>query len=167
WLLFFDNADDPSIDLNSYFPLCHHGNILITSRNPGLRVYAGAHCLVSDMEESESAELLLKTAAEEDTPQNKMIALKIVKELFYLPLAIIQAGAFISKSGALNSYLALYATNRARLLSEKPVQSHDNYVLTVYTTWRISFARLTPPAVTLLQLCSFLHYKGISEKIFQ
>jgi hypothetical protein len=79
WLLFFDNADDPSIDLNSYFPLCHHGNILITSRNPGLRVYAGAHCLVSDMEESESAELLLKTAAEEDTPQNKMIALKIVK----------------------------------------------------------------------------------------
>lgn len=79
WLLFFDNADDPRIDLNSYFPLCHHGNILITSRNPGLQVYAGAHCLVSDMEESESAELLLKTAAEEDTPQNKMIALKIVK----------------------------------------------------------------------------------------
>jgi hypothetical protein len=79
WLLFFDNADDPGIDLNSYFPLCNHGNILITSRNPGLRVYAGADCLVSDMEESESAELLLKTAAKEDTAKNRRIALDIGK----------------------------------------------------------------------------------------
>ncbi|KAJ7328347.1 hypothetical protein DFH08DRAFT_815846 [Mycena albidolilacea] len=166
WLLFFDNADDPRIDLNSYFPLCNHGNLLITSRNPGLQVYAGADFLVSDMEESESAELLLKTAAKEDTAKNRRIALDIVKELSYLPLAIIQAGAFISKSGALNSYLALYKIHRTRLLSEKPAQSHDNYGSTVYTTWQLSFGQLTSPAVTLLQICSFLHHKNISEKIF-
>jgi hypothetical protein len=51
--------------------------------------------------------------------------------LWYLPLAIIQAGAFISKSGALDSYLALYAKNRDRLLREKPAQSHDDYAWTV------------------------------------
>ncbi|KAJ7328270.1 P-loop containing nucleoside triphosphate hydrolase protein, partial [Mycena albidolilacea] len=79
WLLFFDNADDPRIDLNSYFPLCNHGNILITSRNPGLQVYAGADCPVSDMEESESAELLLKIAAKEDTAKNRRIARDIMK----------------------------------------------------------------------------------------
>ncbi|KAJ7690399.1 hypothetical protein B0H17DRAFT_591861 [Mycena rosella] len=47
-----------------------------------------------------------------------------------------------------------------------PAQTHDDYGLTVYTTWKISFKELTPPAATLLQLCSFLHHQGISEQIF-
>ncbi|KAJ7104973.1 hypothetical protein C8R44DRAFT_715624 [Mycena epipterygia] len=184
WLLIFDNADDPKINLHNYFPRCKHGNILITSRNPALAVHAGAHTVVSDMEETDSVELLLKSAAQDSTPQNQEVATEIVKvslsfpnlklisipnmfqELCYFPLAIIQAGAFISKSGALDSYLALYSANRVRLLSEKPTQTHDDYASTVYTTWQISFEQLTPPAATLLQLCSFLHHQGISEKIF-
>ncbi|KAJ7451924.1 P-loop containing nucleoside triphosphate hydrolase protein, partial [Mycena latifolia] len=163
WLLLFDNADDPKINLHKFFPQCTHGNILITSRNPGLRVYAGSHALVSDMEETDAGELLLKSAAVATTPANKDIAAEI---LCYLPLAIIQAGAFISQSGELDRYLELYMENRARLLSEKPVQSHDNYAWTVYTTWQISFDQLSKLAATFLQLCSFLHHEGISEAIF-
>ncbi|KAF8143480.1 P-loop containing nucleoside triphosphate hydrolase protein [Mycena galopus ATCC 62051] len=176
WLLFFDNADDPQINLNEYFPKCNHGSILITSRNPGLGVHAGAHALVSDMEETEAVELLLKSAAQEITLKNKDIAADIVKvspsvhtiihALWYFPLAIIQAGAFIAKSGVLSSYLTLYTANRARLLSEKPTQSHDEYAWTVYTTWQMSFEKLSKPARKLLQLCSFLHHQGISEQIF-
>ncbi|KAJ6503146.1 hypothetical protein DFH09DRAFT_1289496 [Mycena vulgaris] len=166
WLLFFDNADDPNINLNNYFPRCKHGNILITSRNPRLRVYAGSDSLVSNMEEMDAVELLLKSAAQPLTPGNKEIATEIVQTLYYFPLAIIQAGAFISKSGALSSYLQIYAQNQARLLSEQPDQSHDNYAQTVYTTWQISFKQLSMPAATLLQLCSFLHHTGISEDIF-
>ncbi|KAJ6555646.1 P-loop containing nucleoside triphosphate hydrolase protein, partial [Mycena vulgaris] len=167
WLLFFDNADDLKINLNKFFPHCKHGNILITSRNPRLRAYAGSHSLVSDMEEPDAVALLLKSCAEEElTPRNKELATDIVKALYYLPLAIIQAGAFILKSGALSSYLNLYSENQARLLSEQPDQSHDDYAWTVYTTWQISFDQLSKPAVTLLQLCSFLHHKGISEEIF-
>ncbi|KAJ6547782.1 hypothetical protein DFH09DRAFT_1505737 [Mycena vulgaris] len=166
WLLLFDNADDPQINLNKFFPQCKHGNILITSRNPRLRTYAGSHSLISDMEEPDAVALLLKSCAEETTPRNKELATDIVKALYYLPLAIIQAGAFISKSGALSSYLKLYSENQARLLSEPPDQSHDDYAQTVYTTWQISFERLSKPAATLLQLCSFLHHNGISEEIF-
>ncbi|KAJ7496345.1 P-loop containing nucleoside triphosphate hydrolase protein [Mycena galericulata] len=166
WLLFFDNADDPKINLNQYFPKCSHGNILITSRNPGLSVYAGAHSLVSDMEKSDAIVLLLASAVQEITPKNEEVAAEIVKALWYLPLAIIQAGAFIAKSGALNTYLALYTKNRERLLSEKPTQSHDDYAWTVYTTWQISFEQLSQPATTLLQVCSFLHHQGIYEGIF-
>ncbi|KAJ7119257.1 hypothetical protein C8R43DRAFT_933933 [Mycena crocata] len=166
WLLFLDNADDPKINLNNFFPKCNHGNIVITSRNPGLRVYAGAHSLVSDMDEADAVKLLLKSASEEPTDTNTGIAVKIVKALFYMPLAIIQAGAFISQSGALENYLELYATNRTRLLSEKPAQSHDDYAWTVYTTWQISFDQLSLPAATLLQLCAFLHHQGIFEEIF-
>ncbi|KAJ7484121.1 hypothetical protein FB451DRAFT_1363721 [Mycena latifolia] len=167
WLLFFDNADDPKINLNNYLPQCSHGNILITSRNPGLCVYASSHCVVSDMEEEDAVDLLLTSAAQDITDYNKDVAAQIVKVLHYLPLAIIQAGAFISKSGNLGSYLALYEHNKARLLTERPVQTHDNYAWTVYTTWQISFEQLSEQAKTFLKLCSFLHYHGISENIFK
>ncbi|KAJ7108904.1 hypothetical protein C8R43DRAFT_1079913 [Mycena crocata] len=167
WLLFFDNADDPKINLNKFFPQGKHGNILITSRNPGLRVYAGSHSLVSDMEETDAVKLLLRSAAEEESDENQNIAAEIVKTLYYLPLAIIQAGGFISESGALGSYLELYATNKAKLLSERPAQSHDDYAWTVYTTWQISFEQLSKPAAMLLRLCSCLHHQGISEDIFK
>ncbi|KAJ7640613.1 hypothetical protein B0H17DRAFT_1275719 [Mycena rosella] len=165
-MLLFDNADDPSIDLHRFFPPCTHGNILITSRNPGLRVYAGSHSLVSDMEELDAVELLLTSAGENVTSGNRVIAADIVKTLWYLPLAIIQAGAFISKSGALDRYLDLYKDNRARLLREQPSQSHADYASTVYTTWQISFDRLSKPAKTLLQLWSFLHHEGIPRTYF-
>ncbi|KAF7347053.1 FabD/lysophospholipase-like protein [Mycena venus] len=98
WLLFMDNADNPSINLNDFIPQCNHGNIIITSRNPGLRVYAGSHSLVSDMEEEDAVALLLKSAAQQATSGTEQIATEIVKALYYLPLAIVQVGAFISKS---------------------------------------------------------------------
>ncbi|KAJ6472955.1 hypothetical protein DFH09DRAFT_1293848 [Mycena vulgaris] len=167
WLLFFDNADDPKINLNDYFPQCTHGNILITSRNPGLCVYAASHYHVSDMEETDAMDLLLRSAALDITDHNKLTATRIVKVLCYLPLAIIQAGAFISRSGSLDSYLDLYEQNQTRLLSQKPTQAHDNYAWTVFTTWQISFDQLSQKAQTFLQLCSFLHYQGISEEIFK
>ena len=79
WLVLFDNADDPKINLNSFFPQCKHGNILITSRNPGLCVYAGSHALISDMEEPDAVDLLLTSAAQEFTTSNKDMAVEIVK----------------------------------------------------------------------------------------
>ncbi|KAJ7081506.1 P-loop containing nucleoside triphosphate hydrolase protein, partial [Mycena epipterygia] len=167
WLLFFDNADDPKINLNDYFPQCDHGNIIITSRNPGLVVHASAHSVISDMEEIDAVDLLLRSAGEEATDDKKTAAVQIVKVLHYLPLAIVQAGAFISKSGDLDSYQALYEQNQARLLSQKPAQSHDNYAWTIYTTWQISFNQLSPPAAMFLQLCSLLRHQGISEQIFK
>ncbi|KAF7362774.1 FabD/lysophospholipase-like protein [Mycena venus] len=166
WLLFFDNADDPSINLNDFIPQCNHGNIIITTRNPRLRVYAGSHSHVSDMEVEDAVALLLKSAAKEATTSTEQTATEIVKALHYLPLAIVQAGAFISKSQDLNSYLALYTKNQAKLLRKKPSQSHDCYAWTVYTTWQMSFAQLTPLAAMFLQHCSFLHHNGISEDIF-
>ncbi|KAJ7312647.1 hypothetical protein DFH08DRAFT_822090 [Mycena albidolilacea] len=155
WLLVLDNADDPNINLQDFIPECEHGNIIITSRNPRLCVYAGSDSLVSDMEEADAMALLLKTAGQKATAHKEQIAAEIVK-----------AGAFISKSRNLGNYLQLYATNQARLLSEKPVQSQEHYKQPVYTTWQMSFDRLSPLAAMLLQHCSFLHFNGISEAIF-
>jgi hypothetical protein len=79
WLLFYDNADDPKIGLNRFIPQCNHGNIIITTRNPALRSYAGAHFAVSDMEETDAVALLLKSAGEDISSASEKIATGIVK----------------------------------------------------------------------------------------
>ncbi|KAJ6483175.1 hypothetical protein C8R45DRAFT_1148951, partial [Mycena sanguinolenta] len=165
WLLFFDNADDPEINLGRFFAKCSQGNVIITTRNPSLRFY-GAHSQVSDMEESDAVALLLLRACQQHTPANELLAAEIVKELAYLPLAIIQAGAFILESGSLDTFLNLYKDHQTELLKTKPAQGHEDYPWTVYTTWQMSFDKLSKPAATFLLLCSFLNRDGITEDIF-
>ncbi|KAJ7862708.1 hypothetical protein B0H13DRAFT_1638541, partial [Mycena leptocephala] len=64
WMLLFDNADDPSIDLFHFFPRCTHGNIIITSRNPQLAVHGPrSHSRVGDMDETDAIDLLLVSAS--------------------------------------------------------------------------------------------------------
>jgi hypothetical protein len=80
WLLIFDNADDPKLNLFNFFPQSTRGNILITSRNPQLRVHApDAHHKISDLEEEAAVQLLLASAAEPATSENEMLAAGIVK----------------------------------------------------------------------------------------
>ncbi|KAJ6459253.1 hypothetical protein C8R45DRAFT_1221413 [Mycena sanguinolenta] len=165
WLLFFDNADDPEINLNQFIPRCNHGNIIITSRNPNVRMYGG-NSEVSDMEESDAVALLLKSSQQVVSASNALLAQDIVKALWYFPLAIVQAGAFILEAGTLETYLDLFLKNRTELLKKQSSQRHDDYAWAVYTAWEMSFSKLSPIAVMFLQLCSFIHWDDISEDIF-
>ena len=47
------------------------------------------------------------------------------------------------------------------------MQKSNDYKWTVYTTWTISFQRLSAQSAKFLQLCAYLHHDGISEAIFQ
>jgi len=168
WLLLLDNADDTEVNLRDFFPTCYHGNILITSRNPETCDHAPrSNCKVSDMEPHDAIDLLLTVARKEPTDEAQNLATPIVQELGYLALAIVQAGAYISKSCSLARYLQIYRKHRDELLEHYHVQKTDDYKWTAYTTWQISFEKLSSRAATFLQLCAFLHHKGISEGIFQ
>jgi hypothetical protein len=89
------------------------------------------------------------------------------QELEYFALAVKQAGAFVLVSDDLSGYLALYKKHHKKLLQETWLQRTNNYEQSVYTTWQISYDRLTPLARTFLQHCALLHYDGISEDIFR
>ncbi|KAF7345873.1 FabD/lysophospholipase-like protein [Mycena venus] len=104
WMLLFDNADDPTIDLFPFFPRCTHGNIIITSRNPQLAEHGPrSHSRVGDMDETDAIDLLLLRAVKEKTIEITQRASEIVKELSYLPLAIIQADSLILDTGTIKS----------------------------------------------------------------
>jgi hypothetical protein len=84
WILLFDNADDPNIDLFHFFPKCTHGNIIITSRNPQLAAHAPrSHSKVGDMDETSAIDLLLLRAVQEPTTETTERASEIVK-VFHL-----------------------------------------------------------------------------------
>jgi hypothetical protein len=168
WLLLFDNADNTTVNLRDFFPTCYHRNILITSQNPETCNHAPrSNCKVSDMEPHDAIDLLLTMARKQPTDHAQELAAPIVQELGYLALAIVQAGAYISKSCSLARYLQIYQKHRAQLLEHHDVQRTDDYKWTAYTTWQISFEKLSCWAATFLQFCAFLHRKSISEEIFR
>ncbi|KAJ7438604.1 hypothetical protein FB451DRAFT_159273 [Mycena latifolia] len=168
WLIVFNNADDINLNLGQYFPSGSHGNILVTSRNPDLGQLAQATQKIEQMALEEAIDLLLSAAGYDIMEvANRDVAKRIVQKLHCLPLAVAQAGAYISSSRGLQKYLDLYeqTASRIQLLHQKPPQSE--YGWSVYATWQISFENVSSQARDLLELCSFIHHDGITEGLFQ
>ncbi|KAJ7073167.1 hypothetical protein C8F01DRAFT_973066, partial [Mycena amicta] len=67
----------------------------------------------------------------------------------------------------MSEFIPIYQQNKSKILSKTPDQSSGDYKLSVYTTWQMSFAQLSSKAAQFLQLCSFIHFEGIREDIFQ
>ena len=170
WLIFFDNADDPSISLGEYIPHCSHGYIIITSRNPETRRYAPhSHYNVTGLEPNDAMCLLLHSSLVQPDSDDQKYADILLKEVECLALAIVQAGAFVANSPGMTfkKYLEIYKKNKDKLLLENPKQKVDNYAWRVYTTWQISFQQLSPTAAKLLQICAFWHHDIIPAVLFQ
>src|SRR5437016_11560210 len=83
WLLFFDNADDVQLNLGKFFPKCRFGNILVTTRNPQLSIYAeeGADAKIANMNPEDAKCLLMKVSRADKRNENEKLAALIVKVL--------------------------------------------------------------------------------------
>ena len=163
-----DNADDPEINLQQFFPRCAHGNIIITSRNRDCRRHApDSNVHVSGMDTHDAVELLLRSAMLEGSARNRDTAASICQELGYHALAIAQAGAYISQACSLDDFLKIYHEDRAKLLQRRTVQASGDYKWSVYTTWEMSVDKLSSTAATLLRLCAFIHHDGIRRAMFE
>ena len=132
YVIIFDNADSLSpAELEAYLPPGRGRNILITSRNFTMRNLTSPEnsLEVTEMEENDAIELLLKASCLDPSSMKfQAEASKIVNELFCLPLAIDQAGAYIA-SGAttIGSYLAKYFEHRKMLLSHSEFSGASKY----------------------------------------
>ncbi|KAE8158938.1 hypothetical protein BDV40DRAFT_307408 [Aspergillus tamarii] len=181
WLLIFDNIDDlDSFDIRSYLPSSQHGNILITSRRTDVSGYWKS-IEVEKMSENEAKSLLAKSSGFSGN-MNEEVSLELLHLLGHFPLAIEQAGAYISVqhkflphesdlySQALQRYINEYHLNAERLLKHKRPQSIWDYRNdTILTTWEVSLQRIEidiPEASELLLLCGFLSNNDIFEELF-
>ncbi|KAG8718403.1 hypothetical protein FRC09_012712 [Ceratobasidium sp. 395] len=171
WLIVYNNADDTSMNLRSYFPACSYGSILVTPRNRGvanLASGADGRCHVAKMSQDEAVELLAKAAALTGDVDPSAVAL--IEMLGCFPLAIVQAGAYIQTNMcSIQDYLEIYRISRGQILEDyaNEIQKADDYELTVYATWQVSYQQLSPLAKQLYGYLAFMHHDHIVEDIFR
>ncbi|KAF6223218.1 hypothetical protein HO133_000060 [Letharia lupina] len=176
WILIIDNADNPDIDYAIFFPSGEKGNILLTTRNQQCCAHAtvGREDL-DHLDLQDATSLLFKAAgiAESSRGDNHKAAEKVVQDLSYHTLAIVQAGAFIKlRFCSLEEYPILFKEEAEKLLNYRPIQAQSTYG-SVFATFEISATHLgssqdqnAANALSLLPLLGFFHFQEIPVLMF-
>uniref|UniRef100_A0A093V351 Regulatory protein AfsR n=1 Tax=Talaromyces marneffei PM1 TaxID=1077442 RepID=A0A093V351_TALMA len=131
WLLVLDNADNPEVDYQQYFPTSTSGIVILTSRNVDCQQYATAKWISLDgLPHDEACELLLQAAR---VPYHRHQVLKddasiVVDLLASHPFALIQAGSYVSRGHCtLKDYAKAYSQHRKRLLTFRSFQTQSRH----------------------------------------
>ena len=161
WLLVFDNADELDIWMSEAgntpgsarridcLPKSKHGSILFTTRNQQAAVkLAGKNVLSIDkMDKVVAKHLLEKSLIHQDLTDSEDTA-KLLQLLTFLPLAIVQASAYINENGTtIPMYAALLQDteqNIIDILSEEFEDEgrYEDIKNPIATTWLISFDQI-------------------------
>ncbi|KAF8600373.1 FabD/lysophospholipase-like protein [Ceratobasidium sp. AG-I] len=171
WLLVLNNADDPKLNLQQFFPKCAHGDILVTTRNQEMRTHTrgtGHFCRVGGMLPEDARELMLKVSPAEGEQDAVGIANTLAEQFGYFALAIVQAGAYMHTTECgLAEYLKIFQKARSEVLRRGLIQQQDDHELSLFTSWEVSHRQLSPRSTQLLHIMSFFHHEGVAETIFE
>ncbi|KAI9781791.1 MAG: hypothetical protein M1816_002181 [Peltula sp. TS41687] len=183
WLIVFDNYDQPRDfkNVTEYIPQGGTGAILFTSRH-GDSERLGFTVRLTRMTEDEGLRLLFQSKLEMNA-ENVLEGTKIIQTLGFLPLAIDQAGAYISaRKLPLRQFLKHYDERRDVVLKHTPSfweyrrrlgEGKDETLLNVFTTWELSFQHISDSEEVrariehFLTLSAFLDFTNISEDLFR
>ena len=183
WLMIVDNVDTDvviemqkekeKVSLASLLPQTDYGAILITSRNADVaRSLVGREkdiIAVGTMSEDEAVQLLGNNLGDRSMDG----AIRLVNTLGCIPLAIVQAAAYINRLGprmSVTKYLGELKTieKQAQLLYKTAIdlRRDEQASNSVFITWQISFDHIRqkrPWAAYLLSFMSFFNRQGIPE----
>lgn len=191
WLMILDNADDghiffpPSqpacgeaqvVPLVKYMPRSLNGFVLITTRDNRVgRDLTGRESLPIMPFDQLQARHLLRLKLPDAQPIEEEIA-ELMRELGFLPLAITQAAAFISRNGiSVKEYLGLLKQDDAELAAllaqDIPDLRRDFQASSsVLQTWKLSFdhiQRQCPRAAQMLCLMAFFERQAVPKFLLQ
>jgi hypothetical protein len=187
-LLVFDNADDIEMwiakpgskrepkHLIEYLPKAKQGSIVFTTRNRKIAVKLAQQNVIEvpEMDEPMAIQLLQKCLVNQDLVNNKQDMKVLLKQLTYLPLAIVQAAAYINENGiALADYLSLLADQEEEVIDLLSEEFEDdgrywNAKNPVAKTWLISFEQIRqrdPLAADFLSFMACVDPKDIPQSL--
>ncbi|KAK5651031.1 hypothetical protein OQA88_1504 [Cercophora sp. LCS_1] len=191
WVMILDSADDRDVLYNTtsgdarngrsfaaYLPQSRNGSIIITTRNKDLASSLARRrqnmIEVGPMVQTDALMLLQKKLKSLSDPE---VAADLVQALEHIPLAISHAAAYIEASAPRSSpkkYLDNFRENELKKtwLLDRDVGDlqRDGTLITVLTTWQISFNHIRskrPSAADLLSLMSFFDRQGIPEWVLK
>jgi tetratricopeptide (TPR) repeat protein len=161
WLMIVDNADDASVllggsdsDLRSsrlydYLPRSERGKIIFTtrSRKAAEDLTQSNVIKLNDMERTEARGLVAKRLSEKALLNEEAAIDELLGLLAYLPLAIVQATAFINSNDAsVAEYISLFRqpSREIQLFSEhfEDPSRYRDMESTIAKTWHISFDQI-------------------------
>ena len=182
WLLIIDNADEISFPVEECFPDGDNGPLLMTTRNPMLKVHGTVgprHYQFSELKENKSIELLLK-AADVSPPWSLAIlesSKGICTTLGHLPLALVHAGkTILARQCTLENYPSFFKKNWTRI--RKTRGSDDAHPISdanaaIYSSYELIHdgivakrTQASEDALDLLKVFSFFHRQRIRADIF-
>jgi hypothetical protein len=181
WLLIIDNADNPDLKLDDYFPRGNRGHVIITTRDPLNKSYGTVGDEFFDFEglENDEAVALLLKAAGQPQPWDLDVtdmATTIAKTLGHLAIAIVQAGKTIRESYCkLDEYLEYYDRQWKKLRQREGATTRasadDLGVLTTFEinrqAIRIRCNEASEDALQLLDIFAFLYNQNIRFDILK
>ncbi|OQE41176.1 hypothetical protein PENCOP_c005G05928 [Penicillium coprophilum] len=178
WLFIVDNANDKDLlfdKLDQYFPASNNGITLLTTRSHEVALsFAGRDIFELQKMTREEGIAFLTKIVRKDSLYDQNSTRQLLKELNFLPLAIVQAAYYICRNGGTTTrYLQLMnqtEKDRMRLASR---EFHDStryrrMANAVATTWLISYNQIQgsdPSAADLLEFISYLEPKAIPRSI--
>jgi tetratricopeptide (TPR) repeat protein len=180
WLFIIDNVDDIDMwnkELKAYLPKSQRGCVVCTTRNRkvAFKIAATPNVIkVPEMDEEMAMQLLGKSLADQEFLASRQDALKLLEQLTFLPLAIVQAAAYINANGiVLSEYLLLLEEQEqdvVELLSEdfEDDGRYEDSKNPIATTWLISFEhirRIDPLAAEYLSFMSCVDPKDIPQSL--
>ncbi|KAI1661935.1 hypothetical protein F4813DRAFT_346255 [Daldinia decipiens] len=155
WLLIVDNADDHEATFESndstgmikYLPQNSRGLTLFTTRLKEVAVDVAINNMVElGGMNPEEATNLFKTHSINHPDQNETIIEELVKELTYLPLAIVQAASYMNKNTmSVEKYLGLLQGEESNAIKLMERDFYDNTLdmtKAVLKTWTVSFEQI-------------------------
>ncbi|KIH94168.1 hypothetical protein SPBR_05564 [Sporothrix brasiliensis 5110] len=186
WLLVFDNADDISIWFNQsagesgrlidYLPKSQHGSIIFTTRvkKEAVRLTGRNIIEMSAMDEDGGKQLLRNYLLDKDLVDNREDTAALLARLTYLPLAIVQAAAYINANDiSLRDYLPLLNEQEEEVIDLLSEDFEDEWRYRdvqnpVATTWLVSFAQVRqrdPLAADYLSFMACIDAKDIPPSL--
>lgn len=181
WCLIIDNIDDTELlsvseknrGIGEYLPFSPKGSILVTTRNheitTQLDISHEQTYSIDEMSEDEALKMLA-TALKPKQMQDSESTIALLDSFSYLPLAIKQAIAYMSRTGvSTKSYLEHYRqsdSDRITMLS-RHFEDRGRYrdiANPIATTWLISFSRIEknhPLSAEYLKYMCFMAEKDI------
>ncbi len=194
WLVIFDSADSHSSltgaftvnrepsnvatpkkeSLAHMLPRSSRGAILVTTRNKKLALDLTGVLLEVPLMEDVEAGKLVNTKLQYLVPNQEVHSLVTLLE--HLPLALVQAAAYIHKTSiTIHKYIDLYNKDEGtqmRLLETdfRDLERDQNAENAVLKTWVLSFEQVkleNPKAANLLSIMSCLDAKSIPESMLQ
>jgi tetratricopeptide (TPR) repeat protein len=195
WLLVFDNADNIDMwiakesgpesglqhrqgfrSLIDCLPKSNQGAIVFTTRNRKIAVKLAQQSVVNvpAMGEDAATRLLEKCLVNPDLINSTQDTNTLLLQLTYLPLAIVQAAAYINENGTtLGDYVLLLADQEVEVIELLSEEFEDNRRYRdvknpVATTWLISFEQIRqrdPLAADYLSFMACIEPKDIPQSL--